>query len=127
MESYIVDFSLFWKDMRANWILDSDEIKSTSRYVFTVGGGAITSKSAKQTKVTKYTMESGFIALELAGNEAKQLKTSQQKFKTNTFCVDALYFSSGNGHSKSKMAKRDTLIKTQCGKVVAKKDGIFTM
>lgn len=62
--------------MRANWILDSDEIKSTSRYVFTVGGGAITSKSAKQTIVTKYTMELGFIALELAGNEAKQLKTS---------------------------------------------------
>ena len=58
----------------ANWISDSDEIKSTSSYVFTLGGGAITWKSAKQTIIAKSTMEYEFIALELAGNEAEWLR-----------------------------------------------------
>ena len=31
----------------ANWISDSDEIKSTSGYVFTLGGGVVASKSSK--------------------------------------------------------------------------------
>ena len=33
----------------ANWITESTEIKSTSGYVFTIGGGAISWKSSKQT------------------------------------------------------------------------------
>ncbi|GMI72562.1 cysteine-rich RLK (RECEPTOR-like protein kinase) 8 [Hibiscus trionum] len=49
----------------ANWISDSDEIKSTSGYVFTFGGGTISWKSAKQTLIARSTMESEFIALEL--------------------------------------------------------------
>ncbi|XP_075103700.1 secreted RxLR effector protein 161-like [Nicotiana tabacum] len=58
----------------ANWISDSDETKSTSGYVFTVGGGAISWKSAKQTIIARSTMESEFVALELAGFEAEWLR-----------------------------------------------------
>jgi len=58
----------------ANWISDSDEIKSTSGYVFTLAGGAISWKSAKQTIIARSTMESEFIALELAGSEAEWLR-----------------------------------------------------
>ena len=58
----------------ANWISDSDETKSTSGCIFTLGGGAITWKSAKQTIIARSTMESEFVALELAGNEAEWLK-----------------------------------------------------
>eukprot|EP00257_Ricinus_communis_P022833 XP_015582680.1 calcium-transporting ATPase 4, plasma membrane-type [Ricinus communis] len=37
----------------ANWISDSDEIKSTNSYIFILSGGAITWKSAKQTIIAK--------------------------------------------------------------------------
>ncbi|XP_070045992.1 secreted RxLR effector protein 161-like [Nicotiana tomentosiformis] len=40
----------------ANWISDSDETKSTNGYVFTLGGGAISWKSAKQTIIARSTM-----------------------------------------------------------------------
>ena len=60
----------------ANWISDLDETKSTSGYIFTLGGGAVSWKSTKQTIIAKSTMESEFIALELAGNEAEWLETS---------------------------------------------------
>ena len=58
----------------ANWISDSDEIKSTSGYVFTLGGDAVAWKSTKQSIIARSTMESEFIALELAGSEAEWLK-----------------------------------------------------
>jgi hypothetical protein len=58
----------------ANWVSDNDEVSSTSGYVFTLGGGAISWKSAKQTCIARSTMESEFIALELAGQEAEWLK-----------------------------------------------------
>ncbi|KAL0357904.1 UNVERIFIED_CONTAM: Retrovirus-related Pol polyprotein from transposon TNT 1-94 [Sesamum calycinum] len=58
----------------ANWVIDYDELSSTSGYVFTLGGGAISWKSAKQTCITHSTMESEFIALELAGQEAEWLR-----------------------------------------------------
>ena len=58
----------------ANWVSGSDEICSTSGYVFTLGGGAISWKSAKQTCIARSTMESEFIALELAGQEAEWLR-----------------------------------------------------
>ena len=58
----------------ANWISDSDEIKSTSGYVFTLGGGVVAWKSSKQTLIASSTMESEFIALESAGKETKWLK-----------------------------------------------------
>ncbi|KAL0378951.1 UNVERIFIED_CONTAM: Retrovirus-related Pol polyprotein from transposon TNT 1-94 [Sesamum radiatum] len=59
----------------ANWVTDNDEVSSTSGYVFTLGGGAISWKSSKQTCIARSTMESEFIALELAGQEAEWLRT----------------------------------------------------
>lgn len=58
----------------ANWISDSDEIKSTSGYVFTLGGGAVAWKSSKQTCISHSTMESEIIALEKACTEAEWIR-----------------------------------------------------
>ena len=38
----------------ANWISDSDEMKSTNRYVFILDGSAVSWKSAKQTFITRF-------------------------------------------------------------------------
>ena len=35
----------------ANWILDLDEIKSTSGYIFILGGGVVSWKSSKQSLI----------------------------------------------------------------------------
>ncbi|XP_071902719.1 secreted RxLR effector protein 161-like [Coffea arabica] len=58
----------------ANWISDSNDTKSTSVYVFTLGGGAVAWKSARQTIIAWSTVESEFIALELTGSEADWLR-----------------------------------------------------
>ena len=58
----------------AKWILDSDEIKSTSDYIFIFSGGAVFWKSSKQTLITRSIMESEFVALESIGNEAKLIE-----------------------------------------------------
>ncbi|KAL0366533.1 UNVERIFIED_CONTAM: Retrovirus-related Pol polyprotein from transposon TNT 1-94 [Sesamum radiatum] len=58
----------------ANWISDSKDTKSTSGYVFTIGGGAVSWKSSKQTCIARSTMESEFIALDKAGEEAEWLR-----------------------------------------------------
>ncbi|WJZ87473.1 hypothetical protein VitviT2T_006849 [Vitis vinifera] len=42
----------------ANWIYDSLESKSTSGYIFTLGGATISWKSSKQTCIAQSTMES---------------------------------------------------------------------
>ncbi|KAE8670806.1 hypothetical protein F3Y22_tig00112079pilonHSYRG00011 [Hibiscus syriacus] len=41
----------------ANWVSDNDEVSSTSGYVFTLGGAAISWKSSKQTCIARSTME----------------------------------------------------------------------
>ncbi|KAF3652463.1 putative 17.9 kDa class I heat shock protein-like [Capsicum annuum] len=58
----------------ANWITGSNKVKSTSGYVFTIGGGAVSWKSSKQTCIARSTMESEFIALDKAGEEAEWLR-----------------------------------------------------
>ena len=58
----------------ANWISDTKDSKSTSGYVFTLGGAAISWKSSKQTCIARSTMESEFIALDKAGEEAEWLR-----------------------------------------------------
>ena len=58
----------------ANWISNSYEIKSTSGFVFTLGGGVVAWKSSKQTLIATSTMESEFIALESTGKEAEWLR-----------------------------------------------------
>ncbi|XP_071708736.1 secreted RxLR effector protein 161-like [Rutidosis leptorrhynchoides] len=58
----------------ANWIFGTNDSRATSGYVFTLGGAAISWKSSKQTVIARSTMESEFIALNKAGEEAKWLR-----------------------------------------------------
>ncbi|KAL6204788.1 hypothetical protein ACLB2K_022055 [Fragaria x ananassa] len=58
----------------ANWISCNSESKSTSGYVFTLGGAAVSWKSSKQTVNTRSTMEAEFVALDKAAEEAEWLK-----------------------------------------------------
>ena len=46
-------------------------MKSISGYVFILGGSAVSWKSAKQTYITRSTMEAEFIALEKTSSEAE--------------------------------------------------------
>ncbi|KAL6344961.1 hypothetical protein AAG906_007692 [Vitis piasezkii] len=54
-----------------NWISDSDDMKSTSGYVFIIVESAVSWKSAKQICITQSTMETEFITLEKTSSEAK--------------------------------------------------------
>ena len=58
----------------ANWITGTKDTKSTSGYVFTLGGAAGSWKSSKQTCIVRSTMELEFIALDKAGKEAEWLR-----------------------------------------------------
>ena len=58
----------------ANWISGESETKSTSGYVFVCGGAAVAWKSTKQTCIARSTMESEFIALDKAAEEAEWLR-----------------------------------------------------
>jgi hypothetical protein len=58
----------------SNWISDADEIKATSRSIFTIGGATVSWRSHKQTILTKSTMEAKLVALESATTEAEWLK-----------------------------------------------------
>jgi hypothetical protein len=49
---------------------DTDDYKSTSGYVFLVGGGAVTWRSKKQTTIALSSMEAEYISLSEAGREA---------------------------------------------------------
>ena len=57
-----------------NWISDTKDLKSTSGYLFTLSGGAVSWKSSKQTCIARSTMESKFIALDKVGEEAEWLR-----------------------------------------------------
>jgi hypothetical protein len=58
----------------ANWISDADEIYATSGYVFSLGGGAVSWKSCKQTILTRSTMEAELTTLDTATVEAEWLR-----------------------------------------------------
>nr|CAE02261.2 OSJNBb0058J09.8 [Oryza sativa Japonica Group] len=58
----------------SNWISGVDEIKATSGYVFTLGGGAVSWRSCKQTILTRSTMEAELTALDTATVEAEWLR-----------------------------------------------------
>ncbi|XP_073046149.1 secreted RxLR effector protein 161-like [Primulina eburnea] len=58
----------------ANWISDMKDSKSTSGFVFPLGGAAIALKSSKQIVIARSTMESEFIALDKCGEEAEWLR-----------------------------------------------------
>ncbi|GJX45556.1 zinc finger, CCHC-type containing protein [Tanacetum coccineum] len=53
----------------ASWISNTEDNSSTSGWVFLFGGGAISWASKKQTCITRFTMESEFVALAAAGKE----------------------------------------------------------
>ena len=58
----------------ANWITGTKDTKSTSGYVFTLSGAAVSWKSSKQTCIARSAMESELIALDKAGEEAEWLR-----------------------------------------------------
>ena len=58
----------------ASWISNKEDHSSTTGWVFLLGGGAISWASKKQTCITNSTMESEFVALAAAGNEAEWLR-----------------------------------------------------
>ena len=55
----------------ANWISNTKDTKSTSGYVFTLNGAAVSWKSSKQTCIARFTMESEFITLDKAREEVE--------------------------------------------------------
>ncbi|KAF3616661.1 hypothetical protein FXO38_34397 [Capsicum annuum] len=57
----------------SNWITGSNEVKSTSGYVSTIGGGAVSWKSSKQTCIARSIMEAKFIALDKVSEEVEWL------------------------------------------------------
>jgi hypothetical protein len=69
-----IDLGLFYSKfpvvlagyLDASWITSTSDNKSTSGYVFTLGGGVISWASKKQTCISHSTMESEFIALAAA-------------------------------------------------------------
>jgi hypothetical protein len=58
----------------ASWMTSSSDNKSTSGWIFSLGGGAISWASKKQTCISHSTMESEFIAIAAAGKEAEWLR-----------------------------------------------------
>nr|GEX96429.1 zinc finger, CCHC-type [Tanacetum cinerariifolium] len=58
----------------ASWINNMEDHSSMSGWVFLLGGGAISWASKKQTCITSSIMESKFVALAAAGNEAEWLR-----------------------------------------------------
>jgi len=58
----------------SKWISEADELKATSGYIFTLGGGAVSWRSCKQTILTKSTMEAELTALDTASTEAEWLR-----------------------------------------------------
>jgi hypothetical protein len=58
----------------SNWIIDADELKATSGYIFTLGGSAVSWRSCKQTILTKSTMEAELTALDIVSSEVEWLR-----------------------------------------------------
>jgi len=58
----------------SNWISDVDELYATSGYMITLGGGAVSWRSCKQTILTRSTMEAELTALDTATVESQWLR-----------------------------------------------------
>jgi hypothetical protein len=58
----------------ANWISDIDDIKATSGYMFTFGGGAVSWRSCRQTILTRSTMKAELTALDTITIESEWLR-----------------------------------------------------
>ncbi|KAL0392503.1 UNVERIFIED_CONTAM: Retrovirus-related Pol polyprotein from transposon TNT 1-94 [Sesamum radiatum] len=75
----------------ASWIAKNSGSNGCSGYVFTLGGGAVSWKSAKQTLITRSTFEAELCALDTTGTEAEWLfgllsQTSHCKSASSTYC-----------------------------------------
>nr|GEV81156.1 hypothetical protein [Tanacetum cinerariifolium] len=70
--------ALHWQALEGysddSWINNMEDHSSTSGWVFLLEGGAISWASKKQTCITSSTMESEFVALAAASNEAEWLR-----------------------------------------------------
>ena len=58
----------------ASWIINSEDHSSTSGWIFTLGGGAVSWGSKKQTCIADSTMSAEFIALASTCKEAEWLR-----------------------------------------------------
>ena len=58
----------------ANQVSNTKDTKSTSGYVFTLGGAVVSWKYSKKTCISRSTIDSKFIALDKAREEAKWLR-----------------------------------------------------
>jgi hypothetical protein len=65
----------------SNYNYAVDDRKSTSEYVFTLAGGAISWKSSKQTVTTSSTMYVEFVACYEATGQVKLAKEVHTRFK----------------------------------------------
>ncbi|XP_043703860.1 secreted RxLR effector protein 161-like [Telopea speciosissima] len=55
----------------ASWIIESEDHSSTSGWIFTLGGGAVSWGSKKQTCIDDSTMAAEFVALAFGSKEAE--------------------------------------------------------
>jgi hypothetical protein len=58
----------------ASWMTSSSDNKSTSGWIFSLGGSAISWASKKQTRISHSTMESKFIAIVIISKKAEWLR-----------------------------------------------------
>ena len=65
----------------SNFMSDKNSRKSTSRYVFTLGSGAISWRSVKQSCITDSTTEAEYVAASEAAKEAVWLRKFLQDLK----------------------------------------------
>ncbi|KAE8182665.1 hypothetical protein CF328_g8434 [Tilletia controversa] len=95
----------------SDWAADCDDRRSTSGFVFTVGGGAVSWGSRKQGAVALSTAEAEYVAAGVAGREALMLsgvlKASGQDIGTVTVHCDnqaaiQLVKNPGSHHDRSK-------------------------
>lgn len=75
----------------SDWAGNLDDRKSTSGYVFTVGGGAISWKSKKQSCVALSTAEAEYIALSQAAQEAVWLRSLNVDLKLKMTAPIVIY------------------------------------
>ncbi|GJU47087.1 hypothetical protein Tco_1204353 [Tanacetum coccineum] len=71
---YIGDPSVLEGYTYASWITDQEDYASTSKWIFTLGGGAVSWGSKKQSCLTDFTMAAEFVALASCYKEVEWLR-----------------------------------------------------
>lgn len=72
MKVHYTEFTLILEGYNdANWISDSQDIKSTSGYQFTLSDGSASWNSTKQGIITKLTTKAELVTLDVADKEAE--------------------------------------------------------